>query len=100
MDDDLYPNDGSYFLPREPKEQKIARRKEQAQTLESISVLEDLVKSLDAKIDFYENITSIPDEVRLNPSEFLIMHNTHTLMAKNLRAEKENIEELISIHKR
>lgn len=100
MGDDLYPNSSEYFLPREPEEQIIDRKKERAQTLESEIILNDLIDHLDKRAEFYNSLTSIPDEVRLDPKEFLIMHNTHTLLAKILVSEKEYIEGLLDISKR
>jgi len=96
MEDDLYPNDSSYFIPREPADQIIERKKEKAQTLESINELKAIVNRLDERIQFYEKNSSIPDDVRTDPQQFLILHNTYTLVAENLKSEKEYIEGLIT----
>ena len=94
--DNVMPNDGTYFA--QPKEQVIEHKKERAHTLEGLHVLKDMVKRLDDRIDFYEKVTSIPDAVRVKPDEFLILHNTYTLVAKTLRSEKEYIEGLLDEH--
>lgn len=100
MDEDLYPNDSSYWLPTEPKELKIERAKEQAQTLEAISVLETLVDRMNQRIDYYATVDSIPDEVKTDPVAFMNMHNANELVRNNLRNEKEYIESLIDTHKK
>lgn len=96
QEDNVMPNDGTFFYGKEPVDQVIGRKKEKAQTLEAMNVLKDLVARLEARIQFFESVTSIPDAVRTKPQEFLIMHNTHTLTAKSLQAEKEYIEQLLS----
>lgn len=96
--DDLYPSDGTYFMPREPEEQVVARKKESAQTLEGLSVLKDMVKRLDERIDFYQRHSNIPDEVRTDPSKFLIISNSYTMVSETLQSEKEWIEDLLESH--
>jgi hypothetical protein len=100
MDEDLYPNDSSYWLPTEPVEQELERKNEQAKTLEAVNVLQDVVERLNTRIAYYASVDSIPDEVKLDPVAFMTMHNTNQLVRDNLRIEKENIEDLIIIHKR
>lgn len=100
QEDNAYPNDSTFFWASEPEEQKIARKKETAQTLEAISVLQELVDRLNERITFYNSNTTIPDDVRTDPTKFLILHNCYTLVAKTLFSEKEYIEDLISSHKR
>lgn len=98
--EDLYPNNTEFWFPAEPKEQAIARKKEQAQTLEAIDTLNDVVKRIDERIDFFERHSNIPAEVRTDPKKFLIMSNSYTMTADNLRVEKEYIQSLIDSHKR
>lgn len=93
--DDLLPNDGSYFMASEPEEQTIERQKEKAETLEAYHQIQLLIERIQERITFYESVSSIPDKVRTDPREFLIMHNTHTLMARTLTNEKEYIESLL-----
>lgn len=96
--DNVYPNDGTYFLPREPRSQVISRKKEKAQTLEGINELKAVVDRLQQRIDYFEKNSNISDEVRLSPDKFLIEHNTHSSIARILRSEKEYIESLLNSH--
>jgi hypothetical protein len=98
--DDVMPNDGTYFFPREPKDQVIARKKERAQTLESVNVLKEAVARMSEQIEFFEKNSSIPDDVRLEPQKFLIMSNSYKLAAETLTSEKEWLEQLIADHTR
>ena len=96
QEDDVMPNEGAYFS--QPREQIKERRKERANTLEGLEILKQLLERYNQRIEFYEKTTSIPDDVRLDPAKFLILHNTHSLTAKTLIAEKEYIEGLIEEH--
>lgn len=96
--DDLYPSDGSYFLPKEPADQKVARQKERAKTLETINVLKDIVNRLENRIEFYASVDAMPDDVKDDPVKFMNMHNANELTRDNLRSEKEYIESLIETH--
>lgn len=98
--EDLYPNDSSYWLPSEPREQKIARKKEQAKTLEAVNVLKEIVKRLDERIEYFGTVDAIPDEVKYDPTAFLNMHNANQMVRNCLRSEKEYIESIIDAHKR
>lgn len=94
--DDLYPNDSSNFDPfREPIDQVVARKKERAQTLESASILRDIIAQLEYDIAFYGSVDSIPAEVRVKPKQFLIVYNANLLTRDVLRIKKEWIESLI-----
>lgn len=93
--DDVMPNDGTYFAPREPEQQVIARQKEKAKTLEALPILKDLLKRLNERVDFYGSVDSIPDDVKTSPKQFLIIHNANELTRDNLRAEMEFIAGLL-----
>ena len=95
--DDLYPNDGTFLggVPAEPVEQSVARKKERAQALEAQSVLKDMIERLDDRIDFYERHSNIPDEVRTDPEQFVIISNSYTMCAATLRSEKEWIQGIL-----
>lgn len=99
-EENLYPNDSSYFLPREPEDQSVDRKKERANTLEVIGELRKMVDRLQQRIEFYEKTTNIPEDVRTDPQQFLIVHNSYTLTAQTLRSEKEYLEGLIGNTKR
>lgn len=96
--DNLLPNDSTFFFAAEPEEQVIGRQKEKAKTLEALPVIKDLIKRLDEQIQFYEKNSSIPDDVRSDPQEFLIMSNSHLLTARVLTGEKEYIKGLLEEH--
>lgn len=96
--DDVMPNDGTYFAPREPASQAVDRKKEKAHTLEALPILKDLLNRLQERVDFYGSVDSIPDEVKTNPEEFLRVHNANELVRSNLRAEIEWINGLLEEH--
>lgn len=96
QEDDVMPNDGTYFY--QPKDQVIEKLKEKAHTLAGLDILEKLLSRYEQRIEFYEKTTNIPDDVRLDPDKFLVMHNTYSLVAKTLITEKEYIEGLIDEH--
>ena len=100
--DDLYPNNGEFMggVPLEPADQAIERKKERAQAMEAHSVLKDMVRRLEERIDFYERHSNIPDEVRTDAQAFVIISNSYTATADALRSEKEWIEGILESSKR
>ncbi len=98
MDEDLMPNDGTFFFPREPKDQVLARKAEKAKTLEVLPILKELLKQFERDIEFYGSIDSIPPEVKTDPGKFLIVHNANELTRNALMAKKEYIESLLDTH--
>lgn len=98
MEDDMYPNDGVYFLPKEPKDQVIARQKEKAETLEAIRVLEEAIARFEDKIKFYGSVDAMPVEVKTDPAKFMNMHNSNQMTRDNLVVEKEYLEDLLKRH--
>lgn len=90
------PNDGTYFFPREPQDQIIARKKEKAQTLEGLHILHDLLKRWEEKITFYSSVKAISEEVKTNPAEFMHMVAGNAVIVEILEAEREYIRELIA----
>jgi hypothetical protein len=93
--DDLYPNDSAAFLLKEPPEQAREKKKEKAETLQSLSVLREVVARLDERIAFYTSIDSIPDSIKTDPEKFLIMHNSREMTRDSLREERDYIVQLI-----
>lgn len=93
-EDNVYPLDGSHFLA-EPPEQTIERKKEKANTLQALPILQDLLKRLKKRITFYESVLNIDDSVRADPQAFLIAHNSNMMTVKALHSEKEYIETLM-----
>lgn len=96
MDEDLMPNDGTYYFPREPQDQVLARKKEKAQTLEGLTVLQDLLKRWEDKITYYSSVKSITEEVKRDPAAFMHEVAGNAVIVEILEAEKEYITELIS----
>lgn len=96
--DDVMPNDGTYFFLQQPEQQKISQTKEKAQTLEALPILQDVIKRLKQRVDFYASVDSIPDETKLDPNKFLIAYNVNQLMRDNLRSELEWITNLVEEH--
>lgn len=94
-DNDMYPNDGSYFLPKEPAGQVNERKRERAKALQGQAILKEVVARLEARIEFYQSVDAIPDEVKTDPVAFMQMHNANQLTRDNLRAEKDYIESLL-----
>ena len=96
MDDNVLPNDSTYFQPfQEPAEQIIERKKESAKVLAIQNALKEHIKRLQERIEFYDKVTSVHDAVRTSKEEFMVVHNTYALMAQTLMAEKEYLEGLI-----
>lgn len=97
-EDNLAPNDGTWFGIGEPTEQIIARKKERALTLEALPVLKDLVKRLKARIEFYNSMDSIDDDIKLDVKKFMVVYNANKLTRDNLQVELARIEGLIEDH--
>ncbi len=98
-EDDIYPLDGAAFLS-EPREQVDERNKEKGKALAALPLLEDIIERLQNRIDYYGSVDAIPDDVKVDPKAFLIIHNANELTRNNLRAEKENLEGMIDDFKR
>ncbi len=95
--DDLLINDGTFLggIPPEPIDQAIARKSERATTLQALPELKKMISRLEERIVWYETNSNIPDDVRTDPKQFLIFHNSYTLTAQTLRSEKEYLQGLI-----
>ncbi len=98
MDDDLYPNDSSYFGLNEPAEQSIGRKKEKAKVLEGLAILKIIIAHLDKRIKFYASVDAMPNDVKTDPIKFMNMHNANQMTRDNLKSEKEYIESLLDTH--
>lgn len=96
--DDVMPNSGDYFTLREPADQAVDRKKEKAYTLEALPILQEVIDMLQKDIDFYGSVDSIPAEVKVNPREFLIMHNANEQTRNALKKKKAYIEGLLVTH--
>jgi hypothetical protein len=98
QEDDVMPNDGTYFGIQEPEAQSIGRKKEKAETLQALPILKDLLERMQKRVDFYGSVDAIPDEVKTEPDKFLITHNANELTRDNLRSEIEWISGLLEEH--
>lgn len=98
MDDNLYPNSGDYFLPREPKDQSIARSKEKAKTLEALPVIKSVIKHLEARIAFRNTIESVDVSIADHPELHQRMMYVNSLLKQELEAEKAYLEDLLKTH--
>lgn len=98
MEDDIYPNNGSYFLPREPKDQIIARQKEKAKTLEALPIIENVIKHFNDRIEFRNKIDSINVQVNDDPALHQKMMHVNELLKQELEVEKALLEELLRLH--
>lgn len=95
--DDLLPNDGTYFMPREPVDQVIARKKERSKTLEDLKIITSIVDHFEKRIEALGSVDAMPDEAKLDPQKFLIIHNANEIARKHLISEKEWVESLVDI---
>ncbi len=99
MDDDI-TNNGSYFVPREPREQIIARQKEQAGALEAQKELEQVIKHFEERIEYRDKLSSINVDITKDPALHQKICEVNDLLKLALIEEKNLIEDLLEIHKR
>lgn len=95
METDYPGGDSSYYLPTEPKDQEIERKKERAKTLQDEKVLKKLVKQLEERIEFYSRIDSIDVDVNTDTQKFFIAYQAAAATRQNLIAELEGIKSLL-----
>jgi hypothetical protein len=93
------PNDGTYFLPREPQEQIIARKKEQAETLEALKVIDQIIAHFQQRIDYLDRLDSITGvTVETDPEKFQRAYMVNRLVKQALLEEKDLLEEKLELH--
>lgn len=98
-EDNVLPNDGTYFLPREPKTQVIARKKEKAQVLEAKSVIEAVIKHFEERITYRDTLDSLNVSAVNTPELHLRACVTNDMLKMALIEEKRLLEELLEIYK-
>jgi len=98
MDDDVMPNDGTYFLPREPQDQIIARQKERAKTLEAAKVIDGVIAHFEERIAQLSNIDSITESLDTDPIAHQKAFHVRKLVKQALEEEKSLLEDLLSVH--
>jgi hypothetical protein len=96
--DDLMPNDGTYFVPTEPPSQAIARKKEKAKTLEAKPVIEAVIKHFEERIKYRDSLDSINVSAINSPEMHLRACVTNDMLKLALVEEKQLLEELLDIH--
>jgi hypothetical protein len=102
MEDNLLPNDGStYFLAREPQEQIIARKKEQAQILEALKVIDTVISHFDERIASLDSLESIAGvSIETKPADFQKAFLLNREIKQALIEEKGLLQDLVDTHKR
>lgn len=92
-DDNLYPT-SSQFL-QEPADQRKERKDTEAHIGEFMPLIKDIIARLNERIAFYDSVSSISDEVKTKPDEFMHVVVSNELTKNNLIIEKEFLENLI-----
>lgn len=100
MDNDVYINDGSYYLPSEPEEQSEERRVSQSKAQAAKPMLEDLIAVFQADIDQLNTISSIPVDFDTMPDEFKTAWLLRQEMIKYAQDKKLYLESLLVTTKR
>lgn len=98
--DDVMPNDGEYFLPREPREQVIARKKEQAQVLEAKKVIEQVLSHFEERIMFRDSLESINIDLEKDPALHQKMCEVNEMLKLALVEEKNLLVDLLDTNSR
>lgn len=96
--DNVMPNDGTYFSAKEPESQEIERNKEKAETLQALPILRGLLARYEHHIAELDSVTSMPDDVKKDPTAFMNAHNAREIAVGYMRIEKEYIEGLLETH--
>lgn len=100
MDDNLYPNNGEYFLPREPKDQVLDRKAEASKVKPAIKMSEDIIERWKERIAFYDTIDSISVDLRTDEAKFMRAWLLNREIKAILQSEMEWLEDLVSVYKR
>lgn len=100
MDDDLYPSDSTFWFPKEPKDQAIARKKERAETLKTLDELKKIVHHFDERIKYRDTIEALKVNYKDSPEEHQKKCEVNEMLKLALIEEKRLLEELIDIHAR
>lgn len=102
QDDDVMPLDGTFLggVPVEPKEQRLARQKERADTLQAKTELEKVIAHFQERIDFRNSLDSINISAITTPELHLRACVTNDLLKLALEEEKRLLEELLELYGR
>ena len=99
MDDDLMPNDGTYFNPfQEPTEQKIERSKEKAKALEVKNAIENVIAHFEERINYRDTIEALNVNLEEDPALHQKKCEVNEMLKLALIEEKGLLEDLLSTH--
>lgn len=81
--------ESSYWVVEEPQDQKTARLNEENKLRAGRAVIDDILKRLQERIDYYSSIDSVEVDAVTEPEEHLriVIANKQTLF--NLRNERD-----------
>lgn len=98
--DNLYPNDGTFVagVPVEPLEQRVARKKEQAETLEALKVIETVVTHFKERIAFRDSLSSIKVDLTKDPALHQKVCEVNDLLKLALEEEAQLLQDLLDTH--
>lgn len=87
--DEFGNTESSYWVVEEPQDQKTARVNEENKLRAGRAVIDDILKRLQERIDYYSSIDSVEVDAVTEPEEHLriVIANKQTLF--NLRNERD-----------
>lgn len=99
-EDDLMPGDGTWFggVPQEPLEQRIDRKRERAETLQSKAEIKKVVEHLEERIQERDRISTIGVDITEDPELHHKRCLVNAMIAKELIKEKQLLEGLLQTH--
>ena len=94
------PSDGTFLggIPREPVEQAVNRKKEKAQTLEALTVIQDVISHFTERIDYRDSLEAIKPDLAKSVAMHQKVCEVNDMLKLALIEEKRLLEELIEIH--
>lgn len=93
--DDLYPNQGEWFIASEPPEQVSERSNEKSQAVAGKRIIEKMRKHFNEQIKILDSVSAIPDEVKTNPEEFMHTVAGYDIARQYLEGQKNYLEGLL-----
>lgn len=94
-DNDMMPNDGSFWHPDEPEEQVIERRVSLSKAQAAKPMLEDLIAEFQKDIDQLQSVDSIEVNVLTEPEEFQKAWLVRQELLNYARGKKAYLESLL-----
>lgn len=94
-EDNMYPNDGSVFLPAEPADQKARREREESEAAGNHDTLEKIIERLDERIGFYGSVDSVEYDYTTNPEAFMHVFTANKMTKDNLQQERDALRQYI-----